>query len=280
MNENNNLHPTPNDNAQHVASFPDMSTHVQTDTLRSGQNEYTHVETRPDNVRFTLSVEEASELLAQAGVPRSPKTVTRFCKDGQLEFTKAKTEKNYKFLIDPKSLERLIKELQQTKGVNADSDTQSSHVQTERKKEENVSTHVETHAQASPDMSGQHREDASRETATRVEVIHLDDRERELLERMLADREIQIKSLSTDKEDLREQIKSEREMRRREQEMHMEQVKLLAASDRDTKGVTKTIANLINNIWPGTKGASGGETPISLSPVMHDVKNDLDGDEA
>ena len=96
-------------------------------------------------------------------------------------------------------------------------------------------------------MSRQRDEVIERETATRVEVIHLDDRERELLERMLTDRETQIKSLSTDKEDLREQIKSEREMRKREQELHMEQVKLLAASDRDTKGVTKTIANLINN---------------------------------
>src|SRR4051812_3535382 len=191
----------PNDNAQQVAFFPDMSTHVQTEVPKNLQNQSTHVETRPDNVRFTLSVEEASELLAQAGVPRSPKTVTRFCKDGQLEFTKAKTEKNYKFLIDPKSLERLIKELQQTKGVNADSDNQSSHVETKIKKEENISTHVETHAPVSPDMSGQRTEDADRETAIRVEVVHLDERERELLERLLSDRDTQIKSLSTDKED-------------------------------------------------------------------------------
>src|SRR5690349_13758068 len=105
-------------------------------------------------------------------------------------------------------------------------------------------------------MSRQRDDGARRETPTRLEVIHLDVRERELLERLFTNREEQIKSLTVDKDDLRDQIKLEREMRKREQEMHMEQVKLLAASDRDTKGVTKTIANLINNIWPGTKGSS------------------------
>src|SRR3954454_6577967 len=206
----------PNDNAQQVAFFPDMSTHVQTEVPKNLQNQSTHVETRPDNVRFTLTVEEASELLAQAGVPRSPKTVTRFCKDGQLEFTKARTEKNHKFLIDQKSLERLIKELQQTKGVDAGTKIQSTHVETENKSEQNTSTHVQTREEFSPDMSRQDVKAADRETPARVEVVYLDERERGLLERMLADREAQIKSLATDKEDLREQIKSERDMRKRE----------------------------------------------------------------
>src|SRR4051812_4934429 len=162
-----------------------MSTHVQTDVPQNVQKQSTHVETYLDTVRFTLTVEEASERLAQAGVPRSSKTVTRFCKDGQLEFTKARTEKNYKFLIDPKSLERLIKELQQTKGVNAGTESQSTHVETENKSEQNTSTHVGTDEEFSPDMSRQGREVAPRETSTRVEVVYLDERERELLERML-----------------------------------------------------------------------------------------------
>jgi hypothetical protein len=127
-------------------------------------------------------------------------------------------------------------------------------------------------------MSRQRDEGESRETPTRLEVIHLDERERELLERLLADRDTQIKSLTVDKDDLRDQVKSEREMRKREQEMHMEQVRLLAASDRDTKGVTKTIANLINNIWPGPKGSSDGKQPVALTPVIHDVENELGAD--
>jgi hypothetical protein len=106
-------------------------------------------------------------------------------------------------------------------------------------------------------------------------VIHLDERERKLLERLLDEREAQIKSLTVDKDDLREQIKSERDMRKREQEMHMEQVRLLAQSDQDTKGITKTIANLISNIWPGPKGSSDGKQPIALTAVIHDVENEL-----
>src|SRR4051812_34967241 len=97
------------------------------------------------------------------------------------------------------------------------------------------------------------------------------------LERMLTDRDETIKELKVDKEEMREQIRLEREMRKRDQELHMEQVRLLAASDRDTKGVTKTIANLINNIWPGPKGAASGDQPLALTPVIHDVDDDLGG---
>src|SRR3954452_15282201 len=119
MNDNN-FRPIANGATHHVVSFPDMSTHVQTNTPENFESVSAHVETRPDIARFTLTVEEASELFAHAGVPRSPKIVTRFCKQGHLEFTKADTEKNYKFLIDPKSVERRIKELQQTKGATGD----------------------------------------------------------------------------------------------------------------------------------------------------------------
>src|SRR4051794_4407792 len=54
-----------------------MSTHVQTDVLQNVQKQSTHVETYLDTVRFTLTVEEASERLAQAGVPRSRPSIFR-----------------------------------------------------------------------------------------------------------------------------------------------------------------------------------------------------------
>src|SRR5689334_3989986 len=111
MNDSSNFRPAANNVPHHVAFFLDMSTQVQTNMHKNFEDVSVHVETRPDTARFTLTVEEASELFAQAGVPRSPKTVTRFCNQGHLEFTKADTEKNYKFLIDPSSVERRIKEL-------------------------------------------------------------------------------------------------------------------------------------------------------------------------
>lgn len=96
MNENNKS-VSPDAMQKKFAFFPDMSTHVQTDEQENSDYQSTHVQTSLDNVRFTLTVEQASERLAQAGVPRSPKTVTRFCKDGQLEFTRARTERTLNF---------------------------------------------------------------------------------------------------------------------------------------------------------------------------------------
>src|SRR5689334_12943281 len=97
-----------------------MSTHVQTEATENMHNMSGHVEIRPDKARFTLTVDEVSERFTQAGVPRSPKTITRWCKLGHLEYTEADTEKNFKFLIDPQSVERRIVEVQQTKGVRKD----------------------------------------------------------------------------------------------------------------------------------------------------------------
>ena len=70
-------------------------------------------EPRPDTSRYTLTIEEASALFAEAGVPRSPRSITRFCKDGHLECIRVDTEKNFKYLIDRNSVEKRIKELQQ-----------------------------------------------------------------------------------------------------------------------------------------------------------------------
>jgi hypothetical protein len=261
VNESNNLPTSINDDAKHVASFPDMSTHVQTNDIQSAQIQSTHVQTHLDNVRFTLTVEEASELLAQAGVPRSPKTVTRFCKDGQLEFTKAKTEKNFKFLIDPKSLERLIKELQQTKGVNAGTEIQSTHVETKNEKEENVSTHVPTHKDSSPDMSRHSSEVASRETVTHVEVMRLDNRERELYEELLNAKNDQIKILVDQLGKKDGQIET--------MNKHYER---FFASERDTKITMGRLQSLMNAIWPR---ASKGDDADHFVPANEALEGGL-----
>src|SRR4051812_46906030 len=93
------------------------------------------------------------------------------------------------------------------------------------------------------DMPRQSDKVFNRETVTQQKVIHLDTRERELYERIIGDNTERIKSLEHDKEDLRDQLREERTL-------HKSQLELLAASDHETKSVTKTIANLINNIWP------------------------------
>ncbi len=62
---------------------------------------------------YSLSVEEASLLCFEAGVPRSPRTLMRYCAHGHLDCSKVDTERNEKYLISRSSLERRIQELLQ-----------------------------------------------------------------------------------------------------------------------------------------------------------------------
>ena len=66
-----------------------------------------------DKAQHTLSAEETSVLFAEAGVPRSVRTIQRYCKNKHLTYTSVDMELGEKFLIDRNSVERRIKELQQ-----------------------------------------------------------------------------------------------------------------------------------------------------------------------
>ena len=90
-----------------------------------------------DQSMYTLDVEQASALFLAAGVPRSPRTLDRYCKSGHLACMKIDTERNEKYLITQESVTARIKELQQV--------IPSGHVQTQR----DMSGHV----QSQPDMS-------------------------------------------------------------------------------------------------------------------------------
>ena len=59
-----------------------------------------------DQARHTLSAEETSVFFADAGVPRSVRTVHRFCKKGHLDCIAIDTEISEKYLIDRNSGER------------------------------------------------------------------------------------------------------------------------------------------------------------------------------
>jgi hypothetical protein len=113
-------------------------------------------ETSPDTARYVLTVEEASRLFAEAGVPRSPRTITRFCRLGDLDCMRVETEKNHKYLIDQNSVEKRIKELHQA-------------LQFTDKTYPEMSGHVGTRVETQPDMS---RHDApARETGQPDEKV-------------------------------------------------------------------------------------------------------------
>jgi len=66
-----------------------------------------------DPSRYSLSVEEASSLFINAGVPRSPRTVIRYCSQEHLNCIKVDTERNEKYLVSQESVNARIEELKQ-----------------------------------------------------------------------------------------------------------------------------------------------------------------------
>src|SRR3954469_1478381 len=97
-------------------------------------------ETSPDVTRYVLTIEEAAQLFAEAGVPRAPRTITRFCAFNDLDCLRVETEKNYKYLIDRNSVEMRIKQLQQL-------------VANANKAYQDKSRYVEPISETRPDMS-------------------------------------------------------------------------------------------------------------------------------
>ena len=65
------------------------------------------VATQPDS-DFTLSIEEALARYAEAGLPRTPRSVQRYCALGHLEARRVDTQFGEKWLITPASIDRHI----------------------------------------------------------------------------------------------------------------------------------------------------------------------------
>src|SRR5262250_2643468 len=107
------------------------------DELNNELNTGLDMSRQTDPSKYTLTVEDASRLFSNGGVPRSPRTIDRYCKSGHLVCMKIETERNEKYLITQDSVTQRITELQQV--------ATTGHVQTEH----DTSRHVETQ----PDMS-------------------------------------------------------------------------------------------------------------------------------
>lgn len=66
-----------------------------------------------DTSSHSLTIEEAVYLFDAAGVPRSHRTVSRYCEQHILDAAFMDTEKNQKYLISRASVDRRIKEIKQ-----------------------------------------------------------------------------------------------------------------------------------------------------------------------
>jgi hypothetical protein len=65
------------------------------------------VATTPDS-EFTLTIEEALARYARAGLPRTPRSVQRYCAKGHLESRRIETQFGEKYLITPDSVDKHI----------------------------------------------------------------------------------------------------------------------------------------------------------------------------
>jgi len=110
-----------------------------------------------DTSRQNLTIEEAAELFSQAGVPRSHRTISRYCEQRILEAVFMDTEKNQKYLITRESVERRIKEIKQ---ILATSHVPSGHDKSgQNETHPDKSRHVEPTGENGPDASSGMEED-------------------------------------------------------------------------------------------------------------------------
>src|SRR6202166_3671032 len=65
------------------------------------------VATRPDS-EFTVTIDEALERYTRAGLPRTPRSIQRYCAKGHLECRLIETSFGEKYLISPISVDKHI----------------------------------------------------------------------------------------------------------------------------------------------------------------------------
>src|SRR5580700_1919660 len=65
------------------------------------------VATSPDS-DFILTIEDALERYARAGLPRTPRSVQRYCAKGHLDCRRIETQFGEKYLISPASVDKHI----------------------------------------------------------------------------------------------------------------------------------------------------------------------------
>jgi hypothetical protein len=130
-----------------------------------------------------LSVEETAALFADAGVPKSIRTIQRYCKSGILESIRTDTEFGDKYLIDRPSADRRIDELTKFQEMMATAPT--SRLDTSRL---DASYHGVTRSGAtrhdSPDESQMNR---VKELEAEVLNLKIDNRAKEIVITQLAE---------------------------------------------------------------------------------------------
>jgi hypothetical protein len=116
------------------------------------------VATRPDS-DFTLSIEEALERYAQAGRPRTPRSVQRYCAKGHLQCRLVETSFGEKYLIAPDSVDKHIAYIEEVTPTGRDQTRHAATSRDSQAQENSISKEATTSADqsrqvaTSPDLS-------------------------------------------------------------------------------------------------------------------------------
>jgi len=74
------------------------------------------VATSPDS-DFTLTIDEAVERYGRAGLPRTPRSIQRYCARGHLDCRRIETQFGEKYLISPSSIDKHIAYIEEVRPV-------------------------------------------------------------------------------------------------------------------------------------------------------------------
>src|SRR5580700_1610082 len=72
--------------------------------------------TTPDS-EFTLTIDEAALLYERAGLPRTPRSIQRYCEKGHLDSRRIETVYGEKYLITPASVMKHIAYIEEVRQV-------------------------------------------------------------------------------------------------------------------------------------------------------------------
>ena len=74
------------------------------------------VATSPDS-DFTLTIDDALERYGRAGLPRTPRSIQRYCAKGHLDCRRIETQFGEKYLISPASIDKHIAYIEEVRPV-------------------------------------------------------------------------------------------------------------------------------------------------------------------
>ncbi len=105
----------------------------------------------PDH-QYTLSIEQAAELYAKAGHPRTPRAIQKYCALSKLDCHKVETETGEKYLVAPYSVDRHITYIKEVRTVanGRDQTRTDANVRTMKNKGSEGASNNETRPFAAP----------------------------------------------------------------------------------------------------------------------------------